>query len=116
MNQKYKDSLYLTHLTRSVRAQYVTFFILLNGSWLNESYMLLVGLLRLWLQAQKNRSYSVLYFGCNEILRLNTKKSQVFLIGRYLLENAEFTYIIVECFPANNLDKNKIQFRRVSIK
>ena len=27
------------------------------------------------------------------------KKSQLFLIGRYLLENAEFTYVIVECFP-----------------
>ena len=57
----------------------------------------------------------LLYFGCNEILRLNTKKSQVFPIGHYLLKNAEFTYII-ECFPAKNIDKNNIQFCRVSIK
>ena len=46
----------------------------------------------------------------------STKKSQVFSIGRYLLENAEFTYIIVECFPAKNVDKNNIQFCRVLIK
>ena len=46
----------------------------------------------------------------------STKKSQLFLIGRYLLENAEFTYIIVECFPVIFVDKNNIQFRKVSIK
>ena len=30
---------------------------------------------------------------------MTTKKSQLFLIGPYLLENTEFTYIIIECFP-----------------
>ena len=29
----------------------------------------------------------------------NAKKSQQFLIGQYLLKNAEFTYIIMKCFP-----------------
>ena len=92
-------------------------FILLN----NISHTLLVGTL-CWLAhcvGQQSGEWAVrivLYFGCNEILRLNTKKSQVFPIGRYLLENAEFTYIIVECFPAKNVDKNNIQFCRVSIK
>ena len=32
----------------------------------------------------------------------NAKKSQLFLIGPYLLENAEFTYIIMECFPVKS--------------
>ena len=80
-----------------------------------------------WGETHRHRFWNDIFLlKSNDIFLLKSKKvaptaasqknSHVFPIGRYLLENAEFTYIIIECFPVIYVDKNNIQFRRVSIK